>query len=71
MLEEKTVCSEFGKTYYWVSRCGSGDALVFLPGRTGYPLEIIPGAAHNANVDAPTVVNEKIERFLAQMHGSV
>lgn len=34
MLEEKYVCSEFGKTWYWISKCGSGMTLVFLPGLT-------------------------------------
>ena len=31
---------------------------------TGFPLEIIPNAAHNANFDNPDVVNSLIERFL-------
>lgn len=32
--------------------------------RTGYPLEIIRGAAHNANIDKPQEVNDCIQRFL-------
>ena len=35
--------------------------------RTGYPLEVIPGAAHNANVDRPQAVNACIRRFLASL----
>lgn len=35
--------------------------------REGYPLHIIPGAAHNANVDNPRVVNELIQRFLEEL----
>lgn len=34
MLEEKSVCSEYGRTYYWISRCDSEITLVFLPGLT-------------------------------------
>lgn len=34
MLEEKCICSESGKTYYWISRCESEINLVFLPGLT-------------------------------------
>lgn len=34
MLEEKHICSENGKTYYWISRCSSDINLVFLPGLT-------------------------------------
>ena len=32
--------------------------------RTGYPLQLIPGAAHNANADNPAAVNEAIRAFL-------
>ena len=32
--------------------------------RTGYPLKMIPHAAHNSNVDAPEAVNRCIEEFL-------
>ncbi len=35
--------------------------------RTGYPLEIIPGASHNANVDRPQEVNACIRAFLARL----
>lgn len=34
MLEEKSICSEYGRTCYWVSRCNSDINLVFLPGLT-------------------------------------
>lgn len=34
--------------------------------KTGFPLVVIVGAAHNSNVDKPTEVNEAIERFLAE-----
>ncbi|NCB36252.1 MAG: hypothetical protein EOM58_09435 [Clostridia bacterium] len=33
--------------------------------KTGYPLKIIPGAGHNANVDNPVVFNAVVEDFLA------
>jgi len=33
--------------------------------RTGYPLIIIRGAAHNANDDCPEEVNEQIKRFIS------
>ena len=33
--------------------------------KTGYPLKIIPGAAHNANVDKPEEVNACIHDFLS------
>lgn len=33
-------------------------------GRSGYPLEIIKGAAHNANVDKPQEVNGCIRNFI-------
>ena len=32
--------------------------------QTGYPLEIIKGAAHNSNVDKPQEVNDRIRSFL-------
>ncbi|WP_286808602.1 alpha/beta hydrolase [Acetobacterium sp. MES1] len=32
--------------------------------KTGYPLKIIPGAGHNANVDNPVVFNAVVEDFL-------
>lgn len=35
--------------------------------RTGYPLHIIPGAAHNANDDRPELINNLLERFLPQL----
>ena len=35
--------------------------------RTGYPLEIIKGAAHNSNVDKPQQVNECIRKFLMKI----
>ena len=35
-------------------------------GQTGYPLKIINGAAHNANVDKPDEVNACIRGFLAE-----
>lgn len=35
--------------------------------KTGYPLEIIRGAAHNANVDRPDAVNACIRRFLGSI----
>ncbi len=34
---------------------------------TGYPLEIISGAAHNANVDKPQEVNDCIQSFLLRI----
>lgn len=34
MLEEKYINSEYGTTYYWVSRCEGNINLVFLPGLT-------------------------------------
>jgi pimeloyl-ACP methyl ester carboxylesterase len=34
--------------------------------QTGYPLKIIKGAAHNANVDRPDEVNACISRFLSE-----
>jgi pimeloyl-ACP methyl ester carboxylesterase len=36
--------------------------------KTGYPLEIIKGAAHNANVDKPREVNDRIRDFLATLN---
>ncbi|MBP3475087.1 MAG: alpha/beta hydrolase [Lachnospiraceae bacterium] len=33
-------------------------------GQTGFPLEIIPDAAHNSNVDNPDAVNKCIEEFI-------
>lgn len=35
--------------------------------RAGYPLHIIPGAAHNANDDRPELINNLLERFLPQL----
>lgn len=35
--------------------------------RTGYPLYVIPNAAHNANVDNYERVNEVIERFINEI----
>ena len=35
--------------------------------RAGYPLHIIPGAAHNANDDRPEPINNLLERFLPQL----
>jgi len=32
--------------------------------QTGYPLEVIKGAAHNSNVDKPQEVNDRIRSFL-------
>lgn len=32
--------------------------------RTGFPLRVIPGAAHLSNVDNPAFVNDEIESFL-------
>ncbi len=32
--------------------------------KTGYPLKIVPGAGHNANVDNPVVFNAVVEAFL-------
>lgn len=34
---------------------------------TGYPLHIIPGAAHNANFDKPDQVNKILEDFMATL----
>ena len=36
--------------------------------QTGYPLKIIKGAAHNANVDRPDEVNACISRFLSDAY---
>lgn len=36
--------------------------------KTGYPLKIIPGAGHNANVDNPVVFNAVVEDFLDSHH---
>ena len=33
--------------------------------KTGYPLKIISGAAHNVNVDKPEEVNDSIRDFLS------
>ena len=35
--------------------------------KTGYPLVIIPGARHNANVDQPDAVNREISAFIASL----
>ena len=35
--------------------------------RTGYPLSWIPNAAHNSNVDNPSVVNETINGFIEKL----
>ena len=35
--------------------------------KTGYPLEIIPNAAHNANVDNPEAVNRAIRSFMERL----
>ena len=35
--------------------------------RTGYPLVIVKGAAHNANADQPAFVNAQIEAFVAEL----
>lgn len=35
--------------------------------RAGYPLQIIEGAGHNSNVDAPAVVNAALETFCANL----
>ena len=35
--------------------------------RTGFPLEWIPGAAHNSNVDQPEIVNKKILQFVQSL----
>lgn len=35
--------------------------------RTGFPLTVISGAAHNANADQPEAVNRAIEDFLARL----
>jgi pimeloyl-ACP methyl ester carboxylesterase len=37
--------------------------------KTGYPLHIIPGAAHLSNVDNPDAVNREIESFLQALDG--
>ena len=34
--------------------------------RTGYPLVVVKGAAHNANADQPEFVNAQIEAFVAE-----
>jgi len=34
---------------------------------TGYPVEIIPDAAHNSNYDNPTAVNSAIDKFLQEV----
>jgi len=34
--------------------------------KTGYPLVIVPNAAHNANADNPTFVNAQVEAFLCR-----
>lgn len=34
---------------------------------TGYPLAVIPGAAHNANVDQAEMVNKEIESFVVSL----
>lgn len=39
--------------------------------RTGFPLTVIPGAAHNANVDQPDAVNKAISEFIvSQVNGA-
>lgn len=35
--------------------------------RTGFPLTVVPGAAHNANDDQPDIVNEEIAGFIASL----
>ena len=35
--------------------------------KTGYPLHVIPGASHNANVDRPEAVNRIIEDFVMEL----
>lgn len=35
--------------------------------KTGFPLVIINGAAHNSNVDQPDAVNQEISRFIASL----
>ena len=35
--------------------------------KTSYPLEIIPKAAHNANVDNPEAVNRTIRSFMERL----
>ena len=35
--------------------------------QTGIPLEWIPNAGHNSNTDAPAVVNQLIEKFIASL----
>jgi pimeloyl-ACP methyl ester carboxylesterase len=37
---------------------------------TGYPLHVIPGAAHLTNVDNPGAINKEIERFLQSLGGA-
>ena len=37
--------------------------------RAGIPLHFIPGAGHNANTDAPEIVNTCIQQFLSQLEG--
>lgn len=35
--------------------------------RAGIPLHFIPGAGHNANTDAPEIVNTYIQQFLEEL----
>ncbi|MCR4949809.1 MAG: alpha/beta hydrolase [Solobacterium sp.] len=35
--------------------------------KTGFPLKVIPGAAHNVNVDQPQAVNEAVQEFLKKV----
>ena len=49
----------------------AGDVKVFNRKWTageGIPLVWVPGAGHNANVDAPVFVNDQIERFIARLN---
>jgi pimeloyl-ACP methyl ester carboxylesterase len=55
---------------------GSGIALVFLHGFTldnvkGSEIDVVPGAGHMSNIEAPDRFNSRLERFLDRVEGDL
>lgn len=61
--------SPYGPVYYWIDKvmqyCRAWNKA------TGYPMAIIPGAAHNSNYDRPDAVNRLIDGFLERLRTEV